>query len=1187
MPLTGRELLAKAIESADLNAAEETMVPDFDRFIKLHPNDTHFVLELQPGQGYGNLVCMEDDCFQDMQLEPHPNLPDGGIARGFGWLFKFQEHIKNDPRHIPSRNKRLARAAVVKSEQAPETFRTGSSSASSSKPSSYSSPATSSRPAVKDKKPFLSSDWDFDSAPRASGSGSKSNGLPKKRTSDLGPRSSAGRLFEDDDVVDKKPKLDVEPRVLADRKNAVSPVPDPDAGIAPHLREYKNIKEKLKHWDEILAEMRAMPLSERDDEYFSTIDTGNAQISTLRKKEEDWRRMYGAPPAQYGAAVPQPAVQNPFGDYVAQAAQAARDAVANAAAHTYGALGLGGLGGNAVAGPSNGRAGGADPIQAAMNAFSGARVGGADAGYDSDEERMWGQVGQVSSKDFDEFVKAAIEGDGFEGNANVNNAAKTLGLESQNDKLPHMNVKLLPHQIIGCAWMKQQEAGKYYGGILGDEMGLGKTVEAIACCIGNESRDPREKTTLVICPVALLEQWKTEIEEKVEKGYFSVAVYHGPERHKLTVKKLVKYDFVLTTYQTLVGEYPDQEAALVKARKAAKKNGGDPEDYYELGKQGPLLQMTWYRIILDEAQNIRNRRTKISKAVTELEAIYRWALTGTPVTNTLADLYPLLRFLQIKPWYEWKEFHERVTYYEKRDPNVAGTKAQAILRTCMLRRKKDSKLDGKELIQLTDKTIDLHELEFSPEEREIYTFVETRAQVRFNKFLKAGTVMKKYVVRLLDSVLVLLLRLRQLCCHPSLIVHAEETLAKREEDKNKLKDEVERAADEVGYDFVRKAKKQRLDLALARMQAEKDGSEAADDECPVCMESPEQNENGAVFTRCCVHVFCRTCIEDVLAAPMRDDHDENDPAKKCKADQRPCPMCRAPVGPQQLYDLAAFEPSDFELTTATGEAMDVDDDDPDETLGGFIVNDEEDDDQPLGKKKKPVQQNRRVIQDSDDESEAEEVPEPGSSTKKDKGKGKEKSALELDWMPSKEPSAKMLWAYNKLLEIWRDHPDDKVIIISSFTSVLDLMEDYLKDNDIRTTRYQGDMNRQARDEALKILKKSKKCKVMLLSLKAGGVGLTLTRSNRIIALDLAWSPAVEMQAFDRVHRIGQEKDVFVERLTIANSVEQRILELQKKKQGLTDAAFGEGKAQKLGKLTVADLAGLFGLDKRGRRLADL
>ncbi|GAA5830712.1 hypothetical protein JCM5353_004095 [Sporobolomyces roseus] len=130
---------------------------------------------------------------------------------------------------------------------------------------------------------------------------------------------------------------------------------------------------------------------------------------------------------------------------------------------------------------------------------------------------------------------------------------------------------------------------------------------------------------------------------------------------------------------------------------------------------------------------------------------------------------------------------------------------------------------------------------------------------------------------------------------------------------------------------------------------------------------------------------------------------------------------------------------------------------------------------------------------------------------------------------------------------------------------------------IKTCRYQGDMKSDERQQPLKTLKKSKKCKVMLLSLKCGGVGLTLTRANRVISLDLAWSYAVESQSYDRTHRIGQTKEVFVKRLTIANSVEQRIYDLQTKKQGLADASLGEGKAARFGKLSVKDLAALFAL----------
>ncbi|GAA5972276.1 hypothetical protein JCM11641_002387 [Rhodosporidiobolus odoratus] len=1193
-PLTGRELVCKVLGKDNLSATEDSLVPEFDRFLRTNPCDSNFVLETTPGQTYGQLVCMEESCFAEILLEPHPALPDGGIQRGFGWLFKYEEHIKNSPEHVISRNTRVTNDERIKAAAPPAPIRKSGSSSkagtSSSKGFGTSSPATSTfatSSASQDKKPAVDS---MDFSPIASGSGSNGAAPPKKRKSDLMARSSAGDVFADD-IVDKKPRLAPEPGVFAEVQNASAPSPVASA----HTAEYKRIVDKLARWREIVRDYQDTPAAERTATDYADYDQANREIDGLVQKEATWRHIHGNPPPGQTAAIA-PAV--------AQAAAAARPGVAHPqqvpGAYPVPAVPQPDLYPNAVAGPSDplalarARALANDPMARAMDALSSIQLPGSGMpgmpgadGYDSDEERMWGQVGNVSNEDLDKFLQRATEGEGFEGNENVNKAAEKIGLKSQQDKLPHMNITLMPHQLIGVAWMKAQEEGHEYGGILGDEMGLGKTVEAIAAMLCTQSKDKNEKSTLIVAPVALLEQWKSEIEEKVEAGYLSVCIYHGPERHKYTAKKLRKYDVVLTSYQTLVGEYPDEEAAIKKAAKAAKADGGDMEDYLDLGKRGPLLEISWFRIILDEAQNIRNRNTQISKACCELDSIYRWALTGTPVTNSLTDLYALFRFLQIKPWYEYSHFRAHIGTYEKKSPDIAGRKAQAVLRTCMLRRKKTSKLDGQELIKLKEKNVDLREIDFSPEEREIYTMIESKAQHRFNKFLKSGTVMKNY-----SHVLVMLLRLRQVCIHPCLVADAEQTLAKKEEATEALKEVVSRAADEVSMDFVRKVKKQRLDLVLERINAEKAGGEAADDECPVCMESPEQNENGAIVTRC-GHVFCKPCAEEFIAAPPREDHDDQGAGKKCKATQRPCPLCRQPVGLDELYNLAAFEPSDFELATATGHDEMAVDDNEDDTLGGFIVNDDEEDDaMSFGgkeKKKAPIQPNRRVIQDSDDEhSEAEEVPEPSSSSKK-KGKAKEKSALELDFMQNQEPSSKMTWVLEKIQAFQATNPDEKVIIISSFTSALDLLETFLEGKGHRTTRYQGDMNRAARDESLRVLKKSKKpldlqCKIMLLSLKAGGVGLTLTRANRIIALDLAWSPAVEQQAFDRVHRIGQTRDVFVDRLTIKETVEQRILDLQKRKQGLADAAFGEGDGHKLGKLTVADLAGLFGLNMRGQRV---
>jgi len=99
--------------------------------------------------------------------------------------------------------------------------------------------------------------------------------------------------------------------------------------------------------------------------------------------------------------------------------------------------------------------------------------------------------------------------------------------------------------------------------------------------------------------------------------------------------------------------------------------------------------------------------------------------------------------------------------------------------------------------------------------------------------------------------------------------------------------------------------------------------------------------------------------------------------------------------------------------------------------------------------------------------------------------------------------------------------------------------------------------------------------VFLLSLKAGGLGLTLTEADTVILYDPWWNPAVERQAMDRTHRIGQDKPVFVHRLVAAGTVEEKILDMQARKQALADALFDGSGAGSTALLDEAALQDLF------------
>ncbi|HKX28935.1 MAG TPA: SNF2-related protein [Blastocatellia bacterium] len=148
----------------------------------------------------------------------------------------------------------------------------------------------------------------------------------------------------------------------------------------------------------------------------------------------------------------------------------------------------------------------------------------------------------------------------------------------------------------------------------------------------------------------------------------------------------------------------------------------------------------------------------------------------------------------------------------------------------------------------------------------------------------------------------------------------------------------------------------------------------------------------------------------------------------------------------------------------------------------------------------------------------------------------------------------------------------KALIFSQFVKMLKLIERELKRLKIRYTYLDGStVNRQQRVDAFQT---DEEIQVFLISLKAGGVGLNLTAADYVIHVDPWWNPAVEMQATDRTHRIGQNKPVFVYKLMMRDSVEEKILQLQDRKRALvrqlvaTEAGFFKS-------LTVDDIAALF------------
>jgi len=135
-------------------------------------------------------------------------------------------------------------------------------------------------------------------------------------------------------------------------------------------------------------------------------------------------------------------------------------------------------------------------------------------------------------------------------------------------------------------------------------------------------------------------------------------------------------------------------------------------------------------------------------------------------------------------------------------------------------------------------------------------------------------------------------------------------------------------------------------------------------------------------------------------------------------------------------------------------------------------------------------------------------------------------------------------------EITENIGDHKALIFSQFLGMLALIKHKLKELDVKFEYFDGSTSAQERERAIQSFQNNHECRVFLISLKAGGVGLNLTAADYVYIVDPWWNPAVEQQAIDRTHRIGQTKNIFAYRMICKDTIEDKILQLQDKKRVL-------------------------------------
>lgn len=640
------------------------------------------------------------------------------------------------------------------------------------------------------------------------------------------------------------------------------------------------------------------------------------------------------------------------------------------------------------------------------------------------------------------------------------------------------------------------------GGILADSMGLGKTVICIALIakdIENNrvetSTDQRvfadvafKTTTLIVAPLSLIAQWEEEIKTK---SSLSCVTYYGEQAKKITSSQISSTDIVITTYGMVQSCYSNDTH----------------------GDKGVSLLLTHHfrRVILDEAHLIKNTSTNASKACCFIKADRRWAVTGTPISNSLQDIYGLIKFLHHEPWCEfsfWKKaIRDANSSQDKSNDDDETARKTAIdrlkqmLSPLLLRRTKDTLINGETILTLPPVDAKVISVDFTEDERIFYDALLSKSLSVFDGFVKAGTASKSWF-----QIFSLLQRLRQACDHLALTVKSRldyeldkdcgsrsEQLTDVEAEENNfmndrfLKDLLNSVNNKdfcsgsaVGHNYSQTV----VETLTQCIQ----NNEELEDECAICLESLKIDD---LAVTSCSHVFCRSCLGGIL----------NRSKDKCIT----CPMCTTAISEQTI------------ITT----------------------------------------QENRVSSDA----------RPQSNYRL-KAENKLDAKDILQTALEGKCSSKMNAIFSEIDDIWRKDPGSKILIFSQYLGMFDLLQKELNKRGITSFRLDGKMSLNERRNTLnkfsnlqttslshktETASNIRRGAVLLASMKACGVGMNLVAASSVFIVDPWWNDAMESQCVARIQRLGQKAPIVrVRKFVVKDSVEEKIVKMQERKKGMAD-----------------------------------
>ena len=326
-----------------------------------------------------------------------------------------------------------------------------------------------------------------------------------------------------------------------------------------------------------------------------------------------------------------------------------------------------------------------------------------------------------------------IKGTQIQKNSEYKEIVNDLNKEQLEEdiKVPkHLNTVLRYYQKTGFKWLKILDGYKF-GGILADDMGLGKTIQMLSV-VEDYIENGGKRTSIVISPSSLTLNWQNEAKKFVSN--LKTLVIRGTlEERKKQIKKIEDYDLVITSYDLLKRDIDLYTQKDYKFR----------------------------FIIADEAQYIKNSNTQNSRSIKQLKADTKYGLTGTPIENSLAELWSIFDFIMPGYLFSYKKFK---SIYEmpivKEEDTKAMDKLKMLIEPFILRRNKKEVLK-----ELPEKIVTVLNNEMGEEQKNIYLNYMIEAKEELSEQFELNGYERSKI-----QILVALTRLRQICCHPSLFI---------------------------------------------------------------------------------------------------------------------------------------------------------------------------------------------------------------------------------------------------------------------------------------------------------------------------------------------------------------------------------------------------------------------------------